>query len=114
MNFLNAIREEELSAFSMEILDYFEKVADLLDNTDKEMNSLAPYFQEASYGVLMERYDNFRGNYVAIKDNIKSYSEELITLMQRMKENDHYLAQMFANYTSEKKLEAKKVKGDDL
>ena len=114
MNFLNAIREEELSALSMEILDYFEKVADLLDHADKEMNSLPSYFQEASCGVLMEHYHDFRSHYATIKDNIKSYSEELITLMQRMKENDHYLAQMFANYTSEKKLEATKVKGDDL
>ena len=114
MNFLNAIREEELSALSMEILDYFEKIADLFDKADKEMNSLGSSFQEASYGVLMGRYNDFRSNYVTIKDNIKSYSEELITLIQRMKENDLYLAQMFANYTSEKKEEAKKVKGDDL
>ena len=106
---VDGINEPELKSLSMEILDYLERIVEIFDQIEIEIDSLPESYKSVSYDKFLSFYNDFKRNYIVVKNNINSYSEELITLISRMHENEGYLINMFEGYITDKKSKAKDV-----
>ena len=109
MELVTGINEDELGSLAMEILDYSERIADIFNKIDDNMETLGNYYKSPSYKELMNNYKNFSKNYEVLRKNVNSYSDDLINLIKKMRENDKYLANLFDSYTIEHGVEAKKI-----
>lgn len=97
----NGINEDALGELSINILDFSDRISEIFEKIDNQMNSLSTCYQGESYDNLMNYYNNFRKNYQIIKENIVSYSDDLTTLLHHQKENDAYFASIISNFTTE-------------
>lgn len=105
------IREEDLRSLCLEILDYADRISEIFDKIDLKMDKLPEYYQGDSSTKIQAYYNNLSSNYLTIKNNVISYSDDLICLIQKMKENEKYLLSLFNNYTIDTKNKIKSVKG---
>lgn len=105
------IREEDLRSLCLEILDYTDRISEIFDKLDANMDKLPEYYQGDSCTSIQSYYKDLSSNYLTIKDNLISYSDDLICLIQKMKENDKSLSKLFINYTTDVKSKIKSVKG---
>ena len=95
------IREEELGMLAMEIANDADKISEVFSKIDACMGKVSAYYSGAPSKKILQRYDELKANYPVMKENIVSYSEDLITLISKMRENDKYLASLFREYINE-------------
>lgn len=101
MEVVAGIQETELGALSIEVLDYVERVSDILNRIDSCMEQLPACYQGSPCTKLVNRYQAIQAQYPLLKDNLKSYSDDFITLIKKMRENDKYLSSLFQEFTSD-------------
>ncbi len=102
MNYqLSGINEAALGELSIEILDYTDRISEIFKKIDDNMYRLGNCYQGKCYDDLLRYYENFRKNYPIIKENIISYSDDLIALVRHMNEADAHFAQIYTNLTNE-------------
>lgn len=109
MDVVSGINEDELSLLSLEILDYSDRISEIFDRIDSCMERLPNYYQGLPCEKLMQYYKELTTYYPIIKDNIVSYSDDLIALIKKMKENDKFLTTLFQNYTDDTKNKMKSI-----
>ncbi|MBQ6841579.1 MAG: hypothetical protein IJO63_05670 [Bacilli bacterium] len=110
MDVVTGINEEELKELCLEVMDYSERIMGIFDKVDEEFELLKGNMVCNSYDQLMNSYRTFRANYLVVKNNINSYSDDFIALIQKLQENAKYLSTMFVNATEDMLLKAKQVK----
>lgn len=93
-NIVVAIREDDLSQFAMDILSLSDDISDIFTAIDEKMNSLKMCFNCSEYEKLMNSYRSFRKNYSVVKHNLISYSDDLITVINKVKAGDKNIAFM--------------------
>lgn len=103
------INDATLSEISLSVLDYVDDLSDIFENIDKQMNLLSNYYQGKSRVIIDSYYKDIRSNYPTIKSNIKSYSDDFISLINKMNDNDTNIANLFQGYIDETN---KKVKSE--
>ena len=108
-DFVTGIRENELSSLSIEILDYSDRISEIFDKLDSCISKLPTYYQDPACTKLINYYRGLSKNYSTIKKNLMSYSDDLTTLIKKVRENDKYAASLFQNYTEETKNKIKSV-----
>ncbi|NLC48220.1 MAG: hypothetical protein GX758_02550 [Tenericutes bacterium] len=106
---VNGINEPELNSLSMEILDNAELISELFDKIDSKIEELPEIYKSNSCLELINSYKDFRANYAVIKNNIVSYSDDLISLGNNMRENADYLTDMFVKYTQDTRSKTKEI-----
>ena len=89
------------------MLDYKERVSRIFDRIDSVMNRLESCFQGPPCNKIMERYQAVQAAYPVAEGNLVSYSDDFITLINRMRENDKYLSGLFQGFTEDKYDKAK-------
>lgn len=113
MGTVNGINEDALRDLCMEILDYNERILEIFDKVDNCVEDLQEYYKCSSYNTFKNAYNDLRRNYQVIKESINSYSDDFITLIQRMHENEKYLVNIFGDLTEDYKLKAKQIRAND-
>ncbi len=108
--FVTWIKEDELSSLSIEVLDYSDRISEIFDKIDNTISKLPTYYQDSACTKLMSYYHELAENYSVIKQNIVSYSDDLTTLIKKMRENDKYMASLFQNATENTKNKIRSVK----
>lgn len=108
-DFLGGIKEEELSSLSMEVLDYSERIAEIFGKIDTKFQLIDEYYESPSYVKFKEAYSSFRLNYQVVKNNIVSYSDDLIRLISKMKEGLDEVIVIMDTYTQDRKSKAKEI-----
>lgn len=106
---VDGINEPELGALSLEILDYAERIIAIFDKIDAKIEQLPSSYKSQAFDTFLESYNNFRQNYPVVKNNIVSYSDELLTLIRRLHENEQDYINMFQSYTKDSISQAKKI-----
>jgi hypothetical protein len=91
-NIILAIKEDELSEFAVDIMDLNDEISDLFLSVDSKMKDLKSYFDCDEYKNLMNSYDSFRKNYAVVKSNLRTYSDDLITVINKVKAGDQKIA----------------------
>ena len=100
-NVMAGINDEELGSLSLEVMDYASNVSEILDRIDACMDKLSTYYQGTPCRKIMERYREMQLSYQTIKNNIVSYSDDFVTLINKMHENDQYLSGLFQGFTED-------------
>ncbi len=96
-----AINEDDLTSLSLEILDYADRISEIFDKIDSCMEKLPNNYQGQSCTEIINYYKELAAFYPIVKENIRSYSDDFITLIKKMESNDKYLVTLFQNYTDE-------------
>lgn len=103
------IREEELGSLAMEVMDYAGDISSLLGKVDEEMNSLKIYYEGPPCDKIIARYNELKASFSNIKYNITSYSDDFITLINKMHESDTYLSRLFQDIATDLKTTTKTI-----
>ena len=108
-DFVTGIKEDELSNLSIEILDYSDRISEIFDKLDSCIEKLPTYYQDQACTKLINYYRELAEYYPVIKRNINSYSDDLVSLIKKMRENDKYISSLFQGYTEDTKNKIKSV-----
>lgn len=98
---VTGIKEEELGSLGLEVMGYAEKISEIFDRIESAMDRIPACFQGVPSEEINQRYQEIRSNCSVMKDNVTSYSDDLITLINRIRENDKYLSGLFRDYASD-------------
>lgn len=104
------INEEELSNLSLEVIDHADNISEIFDRIDACMEKLPIHYQGTPCTELINFYNKLTPFYEIIKNNIISYSDDLIELIKKMQENDKIGAGMIQIFTNETINKMKSVK----
>ncbi len=104
-----AIREDDLADLAMEILTISEDVTDIFSKVDSKMDSLKNCYEADEYNSLMAKYREFKKNYTVVKDNIVSYSDDLISVINKVRAGDKSIAFLIDSITEDTKDKASKI-----
>lgn len=98
---LVGINEEEVSNLSLEIIDYADKISEIFDKITDCVDRIHSQYDGEPVSKIINSYQSLAEYYPVMKDNIISYSDDLIALIKKVKENDKYLVTLFQEYTDE-------------
>ena len=104
-----AIREDDLSDLAMDILTISEEVTEIFSKVDSKMDSLKNCYEADEYNMLMVKYRDFKKNYSVVKDNIVSYSDDLISVINKVRAGDKNIAFIIDSITDDAKDKARKI-----
>lgn len=105
----SGIREDELGTLSLEVLDYADKMSEFFEKMNVCMEKLPMYYHGPACKKLLEYYKNLQNKFPIVRENIKSYSDDLATVVVKMRENDRYISSLFINAIAEMRHEAAKA-----
>lgn len=105
-----AINEEELSELAIDIVDFNDEIAELFSSIDGKMSELKAYYDCSKYYALLNSYNEFKKNYGIVKQNITSYSDDLIAVINRFKSGDKDVSFVVAGDSEDVKQKATMVK----
>lgn len=109
MNDKNFINEEGLETLISELDNHSDVISGLFDKIDQTISGLPDYYKCSACEAIMNSYHEFRKNYAIIKNNLASYSDDYVCLIQKMKAGDKELAKAVIGYTGKYVDEAKRV-----
>lgn len=104
-----AIQEEELGNFAMDLLNTSDLIADVFNNIDAKMAELGTYYEAPEYKSLMNVYTEFKKNYAVVKNNVISYSDDLIAVVNKVQAGDKKLALLIEDLTKDTLRKAKEI-----
>ena len=87
-----AINDNELGEFTVGLMDYSDELGEIFAKIDSKMNELNKYFGGRAASDLQAQYKSFRENYQVIRNNIISYSDDLISLITQFHEGSTTIA----------------------
>lgn len=83
-----AINEEELSELAIDIIDFNDELADLFSSIDGKISELKNFYNCSKYYPFLNSYNEFKKNYSIVKQNIVSYSDDLIAVINTFRTGD--------------------------
>jgi hypothetical protein len=95
------INENGLSELSLEIIDYADWAYSSLSSLNGKFEALKSCYDCAAYQTMKGQYDLIKKNYSVIKKNIISYSDDLISLVQKMKEGQRKIVRIINETTAD-------------
>ena len=98
---LHGIQEHDLGALSLELEDYAKRIAEIFDRMDACIERLPSCYQGPPCKTIINRYKSVQASFPTAISNIKSYSSDLLTLINKMRASDKYLASLFEEYTAD-------------
>lgn len=102
------IREGELAALSLEVSDYARRISGIFSKIDGAMMQLKNCYQGEPADKLMERYGEIKSLFPVVKNNISSYSDDLMAIIRKMNAGDKRLTGLFEELTSDVKSQIRK------
>ena len=100
-NIIEAIREDDLSSTTIELLDKVDNISVLFDKLDSCVEKLPNYYQGEPAKEILNKYKELSSNYSVILDNLRTYPDDLTALIRKMSEIDKDLSNIFVRSTEE-------------
>ena len=101
------INEEELRALSVEMIERADRISEIFERIEAQMDRLPACYQGPPCAKLIERYRSIKSSFPTIKSNLTSYAGDFTTLIRKMRENDKYLSRLFEGMTADNKSKLK-------
>ncbi len=98
-----------MEVLCFEIEDYANRIGDIFTKIDERMDNLSRYYQGDSCDSLFNYYSELKNNFVAIKDNINSYSDDLVELVKKLQSIDIKVANLFTDFSIDTKNKTKSI-----
>ena len=109
----SGINEDALASLSVNILDYSDSIMELFEKIDDQMGRLSKYYDSEACKIIISKYNDLALNYEIIKNNFCVYSDDLVTLIKKMRDNSRYIAGLIDKLKETTEEQAKKVKYDE-
>lgn len=106
---MSGINEDELGSLALEILDYVDRISDLFSKIDSEVAKLPSSYKGRASTEFIGMYNDFSQNYHVIKGNLKSYSDDLIELIRKTKENDRLVSNILDSKTEDNEAKLRSI-----
>lgn len=97
------INEDEVGNLSIEILDYADNISELFNKIDLCMDRLPNYYKGDACSSILQYYRDLAAYYPIIKNNIVSYSDDLIELVKKVQDGDKEITKLFQEFTDDTK-----------
>lgn len=111
-NLLFGINEEGLTNLSLELLDYADEISTILSKINLKIEQLSDNCDGSAINAIKDKYHNFKQNYNVVKNNVNSYSNDLIALIQKAKQTDKNITRIFEEGITDLKQDAKKIENN--
>lgn len=108
-NVINQINQDELEQLAIELIDYADDIGDLFNQINQKMSLINSYLSGDSLAQINNNYSFFKNNFKIAKENILSYSNDLIALIQKMKDGQLDLAKLFVSEADNINLMSQKI-----
>lgn len=95
------ISEDDLGSLSLEILDYVDRISEIFDKLNACIDKLPNHYQGEPCREFMNKYQELSTYFPIIKGNLTTYSDDLISLINKMRDNDKYLTTLFQEFTDD-------------
>ena len=69
-------------------MNFNDELSELFSSIDNKMVELKSAFNSKEYQSLMSQYSEFKKNYAVVKNNINSYSDDLVAVINKMRTGD--------------------------
>ena len=103
------VNVDALGELSMDILDYADRISELFNDIYSKFISLEDYYKSDTFDNLKVKITSLSSNYERIKSNIVSYSDDLIMLTKKVKEDTNYLNTLINDLTASIKEKSKNM-----
>ena len=103
------VKDEDLSSFAMDILSFSDDISEIFSSLDSKMNELKTYFSGSRYDKLMSAYNAYKPSFGIVKDDIISYSDDLIALVNKSIAGDKHIAFLIDQVTESAKLKTEEI-----
>lgn len=110
MEAVTGIREPELSDLVIQILNYADRINEILNEFDNKFYELENYYQGKPYDDLKNYYNDYvRNQFHIVKNNIVSYSDDFAALIRKMHEGSDALVRLFNQFEADNKRKIKEI-----
>lgn len=82
------IKESQLENFILELTNDIDNISSLLENIESIMYSVKDYFKGDVANAFNEKFDFYQKQMQIFKQNLNTYSDDLITIKNSMASND--------------------------
>lgn len=96
-----AIRNDDLGEIAIDLMNFNDELSELFSSIDSKMAELKSAFDSKVYIDLMNKYNSFKKNYSIVKNNITSYSDDLIAVINKVRTGDATAKSLFDSNTIE-------------
>ena len=100
---------ERLGELSIDILDYADRIMELFLEIDTQFASLENYYEGTAFEKLKIKIREISNNYEKIRGNIISYSDDLIMITKKVKEDSNYISTLINELTETIKAQSKNM-----
>ena len=104
---ISGINEGELNALSMEVLNHRDNISEIFEKVDACIDRLQAVYRGQPCNGIIGYYNQIKPSFATTKENIRSYSDDLLMLIEKIKENADYLSGLFDDLTNRVKHEIK-------
>ncbi len=108
----SGINEDALASLSVNVLDYSDRIMELFEKIDYQMSRLSKYYDSEACKIIISKYNDLAQNYEIIKNNFCVYSDDLVTLIKKMRDNSRYIASLIDKFKDATEEQAKKINYD--
>lgn len=103
------IKESEIEELVVEIINIADEISIIFDGIDTSVDTIKEYLLCGANKNIANKYQEIRKNYQIIKNNIISYSADLVSLNTKMHDGEKYLINKFNAKTAEINAKKKEV-----
>lgn len=103
------IKESEIEELVVEITNIADEISIIFDGIDNSVDTIKEYLSCEANKNIENKYQEIRKNYQVIKNNIISYSSDLVSLNAKMHDGEKYLINKFNAKTAEINAKKKEV-----
>ena len=103
------IKEKELNEFAMHVLTVSDELNSIFSDITSKMDELKAYYNGNNYDSLISSYNDFKGNYLRVKDGVVSYSDDLIALIDKVRSGDEMIAFTINQIAEDAKKQAEEI-----
>lgn len=96
-----AIKEDGIANLIVEITDIADEISIIFDEIDDSVSKIKEYLSCSANADIDTKYEEIRKNYQIIKNNVISYSNDLVSLNVKMHDGEIQMKNLFNVKTSE-------------
>lgn len=104
------IKESQLENFILELNNDIDNISCMLENVESIMYDAQDYFKGDVASALNEKFDFYKKQMPIFKQNLNSYSDDLITIKNSMASNDANIQNAWTAFIEGIESEANRIK----
>lgn len=108
-----AIKEDELGEIAIDFMNFNDELSELFSSIDSKMFELKSAFNSKEYQSLLNQYNEFKKNYSVVKNNINSYSDDLVAVINKMRTGDSNITSLLETKSDDVLEQAKLINNNN-